>query len=653
MKQLLICDCLGSQSLNPESLRAATGLEVSRVHRALCQDDAEAAAKALAGGDVLVACQQESAFFEMLAEELCVDAPGFVDLRDRAGWSDEGDRAGPKQAALAAEALIDMPPPRSRDVTSEGTCFILGSGDAAFETAASLADQLAVTVLQGDETAPPLDRRFDVIRGRVTRASGALGGFTVRIDGFRQLVPGGRGTFNFGPARDGATAECDIILDLRGETPLFPAPEKREGYLRADPARPVALVEAAAQAAQMVGTFEKPLYIRAEPALCAHSRAGQTGCSKCLDICPTGAISPEGDHVSIDPMVCAGCGACAALCPSGAISYDAPPVSAVFRRLDVLARTYREAGGAAPRLLVHDAEHGGEMIRLAARFGRGLPADVIPFEADAIARFGHAEMVAALAAGFARVDILLAPRTERDTPEGEAALANALSGTEAVRILDITDPDALPEALYGGAAAALAAPALPLGTRRQVTRVAAKTLQPKAEIIDLPEGAPYGAVLVDQDACTLCLSCVSLCPSGALGDNPDKPQLLFQEDACLQCGLCANICPEDAIALQPRMNVTDHAFSQVVLNEEEPFACIECGALFGVKSTIDRITEKLAGNHAMFSNPDAARMIQMCDDCRVRAQFHAQNNPFAMGERPRVRTTDDYLGESPSKRRDH
>lgn len=284
----------------------------------------------------------------MLAEELCVDAPGFVDLRDRAGWSDEGDRAGPKQAALAAEALIDMPPPRSRDVTSEGTCFILGSGDAAFETAASLADQLAVTVLQGDETAPPLDRRFDVIRGRVTRASGALGGFTVRIDGFRQLVPGGRGTFNFGPARDGATAECDIILDLRGETPLFPAPEKREGYLRADPARPVALVEAAAQAAQMVGTFEKPLYIRAEPALCAHSRAGQTGCSKCLDICPTGAISPEGDHVSIDPMVCAGCGACAALCPSGAISYDAPPVSAVFRRLDVLARTYREAA-ARPR----------------------------------------------------------------------------------------------------------------------------------------------------------------------------------------------------------------------------------------------------------------------------------------------------------------
>ena len=307
-------------------------------------------------------------------------------------------------------------------------------------------------------------------------------------------------------------------------------------------------------------------------------------------------------------------------------------MATVFRRLDTLARTYREAGGAAPRLLVHDAEHGGEMIRLAARFGRGLPADVIPFETDSLAGFGHAE---------------------RDTPEGEARLANALCGQEAVRLLDLADPDALPEALYGGAAPALCAPSLPIGTRRQVTRVATKALQPEAEIIDLPEGAPYGAVLVDQDACTLCLSCVSLCPSGALGDNPDMPQLLFQEDACLQCGLCANICPEDAITLAPRMNVTDQAFSQVVLNEEEPFACVECGALFGVKSTIERITEKLAGNHAMFSNPDALRMIQMCDDCRVNAQFHSQNNPFAAGERPRVRTTDDYRDTGPSKRRDH
>ena len=153
---------------------------------------------------------------------------------------------------------------------------------------------------------------------------------------------------------------------------------------------------------------------------------------------------------------------------------------------------------------------------------------------------------------------------------------------------------------------------------------------------------------MDTAACTLCLSCVSLCPSGALGDNPDLPQLRFQEDACLQCGICATICPEDAITLEPRLDLSDAALSQRVLNEEEPFACIGCGTLFGSKSTIERITEKLTG-HSMFSDPAKLQLIQMCDDCRVNAQFHSENNPFAGGERPRPRTTDDYL----SKRRDH
>jgi ferredoxin len=134
-----------------------------------------------------------------------------------------------------------------------------------------------------------------------------------------------------------------------------------------------------------------------------------------------------------------------------------------------------------------------------------------------------------------------------------------------------------------------------------------------------------------------------------LGDNEDLPQLRFQEDACLQCGLCVNICPENAIALKPQMDLTDAAFTQRVMHEEEPFACVECGSLFGVKSTVEKITEKLAGNHAMFANPDAIKMIQMCDNCRIQANYHSTDNPFQGGERPRVRTSEDYF----SKRKDH
>ena len=649
-KSLILCDCMGSQSLDSDAVSKATGLACSRVHTALCTREIDSAAQAIRDGDTIIACQQERLTFEELADELELDAPGFVDLRDRAGWTDSSDDTAPKMAALAAEACLPSAAAKTVDVVSEGVCLVVGASDTVLPVAQELKDKLSVTVLLTDAEDLPTDRDFDVVRGRVARIEGALGGFTVHINGLQQIEPGGRGAFTLSDPQDGAVSSCNIVIDLTGEMAMVPAPQKREGYLRADPRDPLAVAATVMAASHLTGTFEKPLYVRLEESLCAHSRAGQTACTNCLDICPTGAITPAGEHVAIDPMVCAGCGACSALCPSTAITYDDPPVGHILSRMQTLAATYRKAGGTAPRLLVHDA-HGAEMIRLAARFGRGLPADVIPMELQIISGFGHAEMLAALAHGFASVDVLLAPTTERDALERELALAAAIGGEGKLRLLDESDPDLMSDALYDASAPApLDAPVLPMGNRRQVARLSAQALNPDAEApITLPKGAPYGAVLVDTDACTLCLSCVSLCPSGALVDNPDMPQLRFQEEACLQCGLCATVCPENAIALKPQLQLGDKALSQEVLNEEEPSACVECGSLFGVKSTIERIMDKLAGSHPMFATSDQARMIQMCDDCRVQAQYHSENNPFTAGDRPAVRTTDDYY----SKRRDH
>ncbi len=646
--KLVLCDCLGTQKLDPKALSAATGLNSSSVYTHLCGAQAAQAAGELAGDDVLVCCGQEQNFFEELAIETDAPTPFCIDIRDRAGWSDDQSDSTPKMAALIAEAALPSPGTKTVDVMSEGLCLIIGKGDVAFRAADRLKDILGVTVLVTDDAEPPTNRSIDVIRGKIRHLRGALGGFEVSLDALQRVEPGGRGGFTLTEPRDDATTECDIVLDLSGTTALVTAPGKREGYLKADPGSISAVGDAIFDAAQLIGTFEKPLYVKQETALCAHSRAEQTACNKCLDVCPTGAIISAGDHVAIDPMVCAGCGSCAAVCPSGAISYDAPPAEQLFRRIQTLAQTYIEAGGATPRLLVTD-DHGAEMVRLLARFSTGLPSDVIPLELSALNTFGHAEAVAALAAGFVHVSLLVGPDTERDTAASEIALANAISGSDAVALLDIADPDILGAALRQTEARdPVASPVRPMGTRRQITRQAARALHPETESLSLPDGAPYGAVLVDTDACTLCLSCASLCPTGALGDNPDLPQLRFQEDACLQCGLCANLCPEDAISYEPRLNLTETALAQTVLNEEEPFACVECGSLFGSKSTIERITEKLSG-HAMYQDEGALRMIQMCDDCRVNAQFHSKDNPFAGAERPRPRTTDDYF----SKRRDH
>jgi hypothetical protein len=45
----------------------------------------------------------------------------------------------------------------------------------------------------------------------------------------------------------------------------------------------------------------------------------------------------------------------------------------------------------------------------------------------------------------------------------------------------------------------------------------------------------------------------------------------------------------------------------------------------------------------MFADEKAINRLRMCADCRVIDMAETQQDPFAAGERPAPRTTDDYL----------
>jgi ferredoxin len=165
------------------------------------------------------------------------------------------------------------------------------------------------------------------------------------------------------------------------------------------------------------------------------------------------------------------------------------------------------------------------------------------------------------------------------------------------------------------------------------------------DILPLAPGSPFGTLEVNVEGCTLCLSCVGACPTGALIDNPDWPMLRFIEDACVQCGLCKATCPEKVIALKPRLNLTDLAKSPVVVKEEAPAQCIRCGKAFGMRGAIEKVIEKLSGKHWMFQDGSATERIRMCEDCRLIIQHERGIDPFAGPARPSPRTTEDYLRE--------
>jgi len=665
-KQVILCNCESTMPLKEGELskacRAVGGEGEISLNNQLCRSQLGNYQAGIIGDKpVLVACTQEAPLFTEIAQE---DNPlaqvSFTNIRERAGWSDEAENASPKIAALLAEAALEIEPTPIVSYESKGLCLVYGDGEIALEAAQQLKSRLEVTVLlrSHDNLLPPRVMVVPIFRGTITGAKGHLGNFGITVNGYAPSVPSARSSLVFDPPRDNAFSECDLILDLCGDIPLFPAKERRDGYFRPDPNDPIAVQKALFEIADLVGEFDKPRYVLYDPDICTHSRSHKTGCTRCLDVCPTSAIEPDGDHVRINPHVCAGCGACASVCPTGAATYQLPGGDSLLQRLRTLLTAYGDAGGEQAALLLHDSRHGEEMISMIARLGRGLPARVLPFALNEITQVGLDFFAAAFAYGANQVAIIAGPsnRNEMDGLASQIGLVESVMdglgyGGGRIHVLDEPDPDKVATALYGLAKQSEIPRGsfLPMGGKRTRSFLALRHLHDKAPspvpILPLAPGAPFGTVTIDREGCTLCLACVGACPTGALRDDENQPLLGFNEEACVQCGLCRATCPESVMTLEPRINFTEDARGVVTLNEAEPYECIRCGKPFGVKQSIERIVEKLAGKHHMFAGDKQIDKIRMCEDCRVIVQMEDPVSPMAHGTRPQMRTTDDYLRE--------
>ncbi len=506
--------------------------------------------------------------------------------------------------------------------------------------------------------------------------------FSYQIDlakctGHRDCVRacGAAGAIDFERVAEEQSERFDLVLDLQA-VPQIALHQPPQGYFHA--ADDAALFAAVLRLRESSGEFEKPKFFDYRQKICAHTRNGQIGCTACIDVCSAAAIRSDAatkgrtgsGGIVVEPHLCVGCGACTTVCPSGALSYAAPRPNELGARIRTMLATYARAGGRDAALLIHSQEAGAGVVESLGRAARtdaalhGVPARVLPLEVWHTASVGIDLWLAAIAFGAAQVWVLVTHEEApayREAIDAQMKVAQAILGGlgfagEHFRIVGAGEVSRRNERTLPSGPAPAQAPArssasdpallrLDTALRRApaatVRRAATFAVQPDkrttldlafehllreaptpADVIALPAAAsapgPFGAVVVDKAACTLCLACVGACPEGALLDHPDSPRLSFIERNCVQCGLCASTCPEDAVTLVPRLLLADDGKARRqprVLNEAEPFRCVRCAKPFGTQRAIESMLAKLAG-HSMFQGR-AAQRLQMCGDCRV------------------------------------
>lgn len=585
---------------------------------------------------VLISCCADQKFFEEALTHSCPQPPKvrFINLRESCFLPHpDSDKAHAKATRLLRAAIeaFEVGKTPAYNPLSVGQRILIAADDARGRQLAEELRDLAQPIFVVPAATSVLDApaSWVVHQGRVLEIKGRLGDFRVTIEGIGEPEA----------VHHEVKADQVVIISKDG----FPPIKARTGcHLLIDPSD-ADIHGAAARIRELTGEFLKPVQVSYESDICAGGSANQEACGICITACPYDAISRDPENhlrIRVDHMACEGCGACVSACPTSALHFTEPSPHELYTKMAALLTPLPgQNGGEALTILFHCGEQGRRVLEEAGRRPLPYPTSVLPVEVPCLRYVSEANMLAAFRLGAAGVGLLgceTCPHGERELLYQKLDFCRLTLevfrlGPERLRLItadDGTETEAV-AALTGFAETLKATPIRCDGSpirywdNREVIAEAIRTFieqtgrEPGRRTFDAPY--PFAFADVKASGCTMCRSCVNVCPTHAFKLDEKTQSLQFKHISCVACGLCEKVCPESVITLKREIFFEQSALEYRTMVQDDMVSCVKCGKPYVNRRALEAVEARVLSLESLLDTFSGNRrnILRMCPDCRT------------------------------------
>ena len=359
-------------------------------------------------------------------------------------------------------------------------------------------------------------------------------------------------------------------------------------------------------------------FVQYDPNICQYQgRLLEETCGKCEEVCPSVAITKtDADkQLHFSDVDCHGCGGCVSVCPSGALDFTQMP-------RDAFAEAAAYFRGHTALLLPRQIEIDD----------LPLPEGVLPFAMEGRKYLHEAHLLMLLqqsghpvifytdfvSKGTGDAIRIINEIFERKYQKkavyvcmNERELEEAFADKESLEACRFEMDDA------------------GLRKREDFTyRLAHLIGEDDLGVLKTGEHIHYADMRINEEACTLCMSCVGVCNVAALTAHPEDNTLKFNPSVCTDCGYCEVACPEkDCLEMvHDTLSLAPEYFKKRTMAHDDLFACIECGAEFATVKSIEKIATMMK---PIFGEDEVKiRTLYCCADCKPKVMFrdHLEHN---------------------------